>query len=83
MADQNSAKRPTLVIDPDVDVGVVVRDIVGHMGAVEESAGAFKIKVHHGRSFPWDDLFKSLLYRDYKVSITRIKAELYVEAMEG
>ena len=28
----------------------------------------------------WDELFKALLYRDFKVSITRQKADLYIEA---
>jgi hypothetical protein len=80
MAEQSISKKSPLVIDPDVEIGVVVRDIVGHMGAVEEIGGGFKIKVHHGGAFPWDELFKALLYRDYKVAVTRHKAELFVEA---
>lgn len=80
MAEQNAPKPTALVIDPDVEIGIVVRDIVGHMGAVEQTDNGFKIKVHHGGSFPWDELFKALLYRDYKVSITRKKAELFIEA---
>jgi hypothetical protein len=80
MTEQSPSKKPPLVIDPDVDVGVVVRDIVGHMGAVEQADGGFKIKIHHGGAFPWHELFKALLYRDYKVAVTRKKAELYIEA---
>ena len=82
MAEVNSSKKTPLVVDPDVEIGIVIRDIIGHMGAVEEHAGAFKIKVHHGGSFPWDSLFKALLYRDYKVTMTRHKAEIFIEAME-
>ena len=82
MAEQNASKKSSLVTDPDVEVGIVIRDIVGHMGAVEQSDTGFKIKVHHGGAFPWDELFKALLYRDYKVAVTRHKAELYVEAVD-
>ena len=74
-------KNPPLVIDPDADLTLVVRSIVGLMGDVEDlPGGGLKIKVHHGGSFPWDNLFKALLYRDLKVAVTRHKADLYVEA---
>ena len=82
MAEQNPPRKMPLVIDPDVEIGIVIRDIVGHMGAVEITGGAFRIKVHHGGSFPWDALFKALLYRDYKVTLTRHKADIFIEAME-
>lgn len=81
MDEQILPKKSPLVTDPDVEIGIVIRDIVGHMGAVEQDGGSFKIKVHHGGSFPWDILFKALLYRDYKVAITRLKAEIFIEAM--
>ena len=81
MSEQNLSKKQPLVIDPDVEIGIVIRDIVGHMGAVVEEGGVFKIKIHHGGAFPWDELFKALLYRDCKVSITRKKADLYIEAI--
>ncbi len=75
------SKKPALVINPEADVALVIRDIVGHMGEVEDtSASGYRIKVHHGGSFRWDELFKALLYRDFKVSITRQKADLYIEA---
>ena len=80
MAEKNDSRKPAPVIDPDVEIGIVVRDIVGHMGAVEQLESGFKIKVHHGGSFPWHELFKALLYRDYQVAVTRKKAELFVEA---
>ena len=80
MAEENTAKKPPLVIDPDADVGQVVRNIVGHMGDVQDVAGGFKIKVHHNLAFNWDEVFKALLYRDYQVSVTRHKADLYIEA---
>jgi len=80
MDEQILPKKSPLVTDPDVEIGIVIRDIVGHMGAVEQNGDSFKIKVHHGGSFPWDVLFKALLYRDYKVAITRQKAEIFIEA---
>ena len=42
--------------------------------------GAFSIKVHHARMFPWDEVFKHLLFRDFKVDVTRHKADFFIEA---
>ncbi len=54
--------------------------IVGDMGVVEETNGAFRVKVAHSRAFPWDDVFKQLLYRDFKVEVTKQKADLIIES---
>lgn len=74
------AARPTPpVTSPSIDVGELLRYLVGETGIVQESMGGFKIKVFHTRAFPWDDVFKTALYRDFKVYITRHKAELFIE----
>jgi hypothetical protein len=81
MSEQTATQTP-LVIDPEVEVSIVIRDLVGHMGDVDEIPGGFKIKIHHGGSFQWFELFKALLYRDFKVNVTRHKAELFIEAVK-
>lgn len=62
------------------DVQQQLIDIVGDTGGVENSMGGFRIKVYHTRAFPWEQVFKLLLYRDFKVDVTRHKADLYIEA---
>ena len=47
---------------------------------LEEAPGGFLIKVCHTRAFPWDDVFKTLLYRDVKVCVVSKKADIYIEA---
>ena len=54
--------------------------LIGDTGAVQDWMGGYKIKVFHTRGFPWDDVFKSLLYRNFKVYVTRHKADLFIEA---
>jgi hypothetical protein len=77
MADAN--KTPP-VTNPTVDVGEALRYLVGDTGGVHEMMGGFRIKVYHTRAFPWDDVFKTLLYRDFRVYVTRHKAEFFIEA---
>ena len=72
--------KPPPVINPTVDVGEELKRLMGETGALIDSMGAFKIKVYHTRMFPWDDVFKTLLYRDFQVYVTRHKADLYIEA---
>jgi hypothetical protein len=72
-------KRIPPVADPTANIQEEINRIVGHMGIVEENDGALRIKVAHSRAFPWDDVFKALLYRDYKVDVTRHKADLIIE----
>lgn len=54
--------------------------LIGDTGALQDWMGGYKIKVFHTRAFPWDDVFKSLLYRNFKVYVTRHKADLFIEA---
>jgi hypothetical protein len=72
-------KRTPPVADPSANVLKEVERIVGDMGMVEEDGGAIRVKVAHSRAFPWDDVFKQLLYRDYKVEVTKHKADLIIE----
>jgi hypothetical protein len=68
------------VTNPTVDIGEILAYLVGETGIVQESMGGFKIKVFHTRGFPWDDVFKALLYRDFRVYLTRHKADIMIEA---
>jgi hypothetical protein len=68
------------VINPGVDVAEQLRFLIGETGILEDVMGSFRIKVFHTRMFPWDDVFKTLLYRDFQVYVTRHKADLYIEA---
>ena len=72
--------KPPPVINPGVDIADLLRHLIGDTGALQEAMGGFRIKVYHSRMFPWDDVFKALLYRDFKVYVTRHKADLFVEA---
>ena len=40
----------------------------------------FKIKIFHSRAFPWGEVVKALLYRNFRVSLTRHKADIFIEA---
>ena len=68
------------VTNPAVDLGEILRYLVGETGVVQELMGGFKIKIFHTRGFPWDDVFKALLYRDFRVFVTRHKADIFIEA---
>ena len=68
------------VHNPTVDVGEELSFLIGDTGGVQDAMGGYKIKVYHTRAFPWDDVFKVLLFRDFKVYVTRHKADLFVEA---
>jgi hypothetical protein len=68
------------VTNPTVDVGEQLRHLMGDTGGLNEALGGYRIKVFHTRAFPWDEVFKTLLYRDFKVYVTRHKADLYIEA---
>lgn len=72
-------KRTPPVADPSANVEKELKRLVGDMGVVEEASGAYRVKVAHSRAFPWDDVFKQLLYRDFKVEVTRHKADLIIE----
>jgi len=68
------------VTNPSVDVGEMLRYLMGDTGGMNEAMGGYRIKVYHTRGFPWDEVFKTLLYRDFKVYVTRHKADIYIEA---
>jgi hypothetical protein len=68
------------VINPGVDVGDELNYLIADTGGLEELMGGYRIKVFHTRAFPWDEVFKVLLFRDFKVYVTRHKADIYIEA---
>ena len=68
------------VRNPSVDLADELRYLIGEMGTLQDSMGGYKIKVYHTRAFPWDDVFKTLLYRGFKVYVTNHKADLFIEA---
>ena len=69
------------VINPGVDVADELAYLIADTGGLEELMGGYRIKVYHTRAFPWDDVFKVLLFRDFKVYVGRKKADLYIEAL--
>ncbi len=68
------------VTHPGVDVGEELMRYIGDTGAVQDVLGGYRIHVYHTRGFPWDDVFKLLLYREFKVNLGHHKADLYIEA---
>jgi hypothetical protein len=68
------------VINPTVDVGEEIAELIGDTGGLQESMGGYRIKVYHTGAFPWADVFKVLLFRDFKVYVTRHKADIFIEA---
>ena len=69
------------VTGPASDVADQLTFLAGETGGLVESApGTYKLKIYHTRAFPWDDVFKALIYRGYKVRVTAQKADLFIEA---
>ena len=68
------------VTAPSADVGDILRHLIGDTGRITDSMDGYKIAVDHTRAFPWDDVLKTLLYRDFRVNVTRHKADIYIEA---
>jgi hypothetical protein len=66
--------------NPARDVGEELSILMGDTGGLNEAMGGYRIKVYHTRAFPWDEVFKALLYRDFKIYVTRHKADIYIEA---
>jgi hypothetical protein len=64
-----------------MDVGEQLNLIMGDTGILNAASGGYRIKVFHTRAFPWDEVFKLLLYRGFKVYVNNHKADLYIEAM--
>ena len=74
------AEKVPPVINPSVDVGEHLSFVMGETGALQEAMGGYRIKVYHAGAFPWDEVFKILLYRDFRVYVTRHKADMFIEA---
>ena len=68
------------VINPTRDVGEELTHVIGDTGIVQDLLGGYRILVYHTRMFPWDDVFKLLLYRDFQVSLGHHKADIFIEA---
>jgi hypothetical protein len=79
-APPQSAKKIPPVVDPGADVRDLLTVIIGETGELDSQPTPLKIAVFHANSFPWDEVFKTLLYRDYKVGVTKYKADLFIEA---
>jgi hypothetical protein len=67
-------------LNPGVDVAEALHYLMGDTGELQESMGGFRIKIYHVRAFPWGEVCKTLLFRDFKVYVTRHKADLFIEA---
>ena len=67
------------VMAPGIDLADALQDLMGDTGDLRGSMGGFRIKVHH-RAFPWAEIFKALLYRDFRIAVTRNQADIVIEA---
>lgn len=74
-------KHHPLVSNPSIDLAELLTHLMGDTGGLQEVMGGFRIKIYHLKAFPWGDVVKELLYRDFKVYMTRHKADLFIEAM--
>ena len=68
------------VTNPTVDLGEYLALMIRDTGGLMDLMGGYKIKVYHAGAFPWDEVFKALLYRNFKVYVTRHKADMFIEA---
>jgi hypothetical protein len=68
------------VTNPSIDLAEALSHVMGDTGGLQESLGGFKIKIYHTKAFPWADVFKMLVFRDFRVYVTRHKADLFIEA---
>lgn len=75
-----SDAKPLSVINPDADLPGHLNYLISDTATLEESGSSLKIKIFHSRAFPWEDVFKALLFRGYAVKITNIKADLFIDA---
>jgi hypothetical protein len=75
-----SIETPPPAADPKSDLLDQLKYLLGVTGGILESDSAIRIKIYHTRAFPWDDVLKLLLYRNYKVNVTCKKADLFIEA---
>ena len=68
------------VTNPTIDIGEALSHLMGDTGGIQELMGGFRIRVYHLGAFPWGEVMKQLVYRDFKVYVTRHKADLFIEA---
>jgi hypothetical protein len=68
------------VSNPNVDVAELLRYMMGDTGDLQELMGGFRIRIYHAKAFPWDQVLRALLFRDFRVSVTRHKADIFIEA---
>lgn len=68
------------VTNPGVDVAEYLAYVMGDTGELQTFMSGFRIKIYHTKAFPWDEVFKTLLYRDFRVTVTRHKADIMIEA---
>ena len=73
-------RQPPPVMNPGEDVAELLSHLMGDTGELREVMGGFRIRVFHTRGFPWAEVFKTLVYRDFKVYVTNHKADLMIEA---
>ena len=74
------AKAPP-VTNPGLDVATAISELIGDTGGVQEVMGGFRIRIYHARAFPWADVLKILVFRDFKVYVRRHKADMFIEAV--
>jgi hypothetical protein len=65
---------------PAMDVAQSLSYLMGDTGGLRESLGGFRIEVYHTTAFPWAGVFKILLDHQFRVSVSRRKADMIVEA---
>jgi hypothetical protein len=74
------AKNTAVIENPTVDVAETLRYLMDDTGGLQESQGGFRIEVYHTKAFPWAAVFKILLDHNFRVYVTRRKADLRIEA---
>jgi hypothetical protein len=72
--------KPNSSDNPTFDLTDRLNFLVKDTGGLVNSMGGYKIKVYHTGAFPWDEVFKLLLYRGFKVYVTNHKADIFIEA---
>ncbi len=75
-----AVKRSPDLHNPAADLGQELAKLIGVTGGLQEYMGGYRIAVYHASAFPWDGVFKVLLYRDFQVFVTRRKADIFIEA---
>ncbi|HEY8747053.1 MAG TPA: hypothetical protein VIM11_03705 [Tepidisphaeraceae bacterium] len=68
------------VTNPTIDIGEALAHLMGDTGGIQELMGGFRIRIYHLTGFPWGEVMKQLVYRDFKVYVTRHNADLFIDA---